>query len=157
WRTGSRSRVRTPIRARALWEGTSKLRLIIAVKKRQAWKAYERVYAQLSRPTIGFIGLIDPVSPISSISHIHFLISLRLRFERKLLIRIPQLVPGEAFFAVGRFASENGHERALDAVFSVVAVFVFALALAEHAVDEGQRLLVVMFVLRAFVLVGHRR
>src|SRR5262245_11598891 len=116
--------------------------------------------ACLTRGLMGLIGhirLTGCASPTSPISPIHALIGLRLGFKRELLVRVPQLIPGDALFAVGRFAPEDGHERALDAVLGVVAIFVFAIALAEHAVDEGQRLLVVMFVVIAFVFVDHRR
>src|SRR5262245_35560459 len=85
------------------------------------------------------------------------LIGLRFRFEREFLVRVPQFIPTDTFSAIGRFASEDRHKRALDAVFRVVAIFVFALALAEHAVDESQRFLIVMFVIGAFVLIDHRR
>src|SRR5262249_35369436 len=119
--------------------------------------------ACLTTRLVGLMGLIGLIKTCGSYrshksykSH-SFLIRFRLGFKRELLVRVPQLIPGDAFFAVGGFAPEDGHERAFDAVLGVVAVFVFALALAEHAVDEGQRLLVVMFVITAFVLVDHRR
>src|SRR5262245_15417614 len=75
------------------------------------------------------------------------------RFERQLLVRVPQLIPGDALSAVGSFASEDGHEGAFDAEFGVVAVLVFALSLAEHAIDERQRLLLIGFVVVVVVFV----
>src|SRR5262249_41202896 len=82
-----------------------------------------------------------------------FLICLRFGFERQLLVRVPQLIPGQALFAISRFATEDGHKRAFNTVFGVVSVFVFALALTEHAVDEGQRFLIVGFVVGVVVFV----
>src|SRR5262249_35292461 len=119
--------------------------------------------ACLTTRLVGLMGLIGLIKTCGSYrSHKSYksyscLISFRLGFKRELLVRVPQLIPGDALFAVGRFAPEDGHERAFDAALGVVAVFVFALALAEHAVDEGQRFLVIGLVVVVVVFVDERR
>src|SRR5262249_44997191 len=138
--------------------------LKITVKKSSRKKtSLESIRASISTAsqaclTIGLICLrIRLLRLVSPISPIHVLISFPFWFERQLRAGCPQLIRVYAFCGVSRFAPEDGHERAFDAVRGVVAVFLSAFALTEHAVDACQRPLVVGFVLVFVVFVEEWR